>query len=189
MNISQDLAQTITFHCAPTLTGIKPASLVSRKNPQGSDLNGEIRQLNDLLNGHGIFVERLCDCTQRNLLLVYRHHLLQRLLQTPRIRQFLQREGYPVSSDLKACIDFLKKRIGASVEFPHEIGLFLGYPVDDVMGFIEHRGQNFRMCGHWKVYSDEARAIGMFEKFNRCREQLCKKLAQGFQFQELLTVS
>ena len=77
MNISQDLAQTITFHCAATLTGIKPASLVSRKNPEGNNLDSEIRKLNGLLNSHGIFVERLCNCSQRNLLLVYRHHLLQ----------------------------------------------------------------------------------------------------------------
>ena len=31
-----------------------------------------------------------------------------------------------------------------SGEFPHEVGLFLSYPPEDVKGFIDHRANNFK---------------------------------------------
>ena len=34
-----------------------------------------------------------------------------------------------------------------SGEFPHEVGLFLGYPPEDVKGFIDHRANNFKCAG------------------------------------------
>lgn len=40
-------------------------------------------------------------------------------------------------------------------DFPHEIGLFLGYPLEDVQGFIENRAEGYKCVGCWKVYGDE----------------------------------
>ena len=45
--------------------------------------------------------------------------------------------------------------LSGSCAFPHEIGLFLGYPFEDVMGFIENKGENYLCSGCWKVYSCE----------------------------------
>ena len=38
-----------------------------------------------------------------------------------------------------------------SGEFPHEVGLFLSYPPEDVKGFIDHRANNFKCAGLWTV--------------------------------------
>ena len=35
----------------------------------------------------------------------------------------------------------LIKRLNEDAEFPHEIGLFPGYPPEDVRGFIENRAE------------------------------------------------
>lgn len=48
----------------------------------------------------------------------------------------------------------LSRRLCCSADFPHEIGVFLGYPLGDVVGFIENRGKNFTCCGCWKSYGD-----------------------------------
>ena len=45
-----------------------------------------------------------------------------------------------------------------SGEFPHEVGLFLSYPPEDVKGFIDHRANDFKCAGLWKVYGDEEKA-------------------------------
>ena len=37
--------------------------------------------------------------------------------------------------------------------FPHEMGVLLGYPVEDVRGFMEQNGQNALYQGYWKVYA------------------------------------
>ena len=44
-------------------------------------------------------------------------------------------------------------RLQSSLEFPHEIGIFLGYPPADVDGFM-HRKEDCRISGLWKVYDD-----------------------------------
>ena len=46
-----------------------------------------------------------------------------------------------------------------SGEFPHEVGLFLSYPPEDVKGFIDHRANDFKCAGLWKVYGDEEKAL------------------------------
>ena len=55
-----------------------------------------------------------------------------------------------------------------SGEFPHEVGLFLSYPPEDVKGFIENRAAKSKCTGHWKVYGDERRTRALFEKYDRC---------------------
>lgn len=60
------------------------------------------------------------------------------------------------------------KRLGESDEFPHEIGLFLGYPVEDVKGFIENKASCAKCVGYWKVYGDEEKAQKLFNQYKKC---------------------
>ena len=53
-------------------------------------------------------------------------------------------------------------------DFPHEIGVFLGYPLGDVEGFIANRGRNFTCCGCWKSYGDPDAARRHFAQLNKC---------------------
>ena len=62
----------------------------------------------------------------------------------------------------------LAGRLACDGAFPHEIGVFLGYPLGDVVGFIANRGQNFTCCGCWKSYSDPDAARRHFAQLNKC---------------------
>ena len=72
-----------------------------------------------------------------------------------------------------------------SGEFPHEVGLFLGYPPEDVKGFIDHRANGFKYAGLWKVYGDEARAEALFRKFKKCTQIYCERWQSGSNMDEL----
>ena len=48
---------------------------------------------------------------------------------------------------------YLAVDAGKRIEFPHEIGVFLGYPAQDVRGFMEGRKATCR--GAWHAYGDE----------------------------------
>lgn len=61
-----------------------------------------------------------------------------------------------------------KSEPNCEMKFPHEIGVFLGYPLQDVKGFIENNGRNSKYTGLWKVYGDKAASIRMFEKYRKC---------------------
>ena len=45
---------------------------------------------------------------------------------------------------------------------------FLGYPLSDVVGFIENSGRNFTCCGCWKAYGDPQAAQRHFAQLRKC---------------------
>lgn len=92
----------------------------------------------------------------------------------PPCRGFLAREGYRLPEDATDCnalLDQLSLRLCCAAEaadFPHEIGVFLGYPLESVVGFIRHRGKCFTCCGCWKSYGDPAAARQHFDQLAKC---------------------
>ena len=72
-----------------------------------------------------------------------------------------------------------------SGEFPHEVGLFLSYPPEDVKGFIDHGAGGFKCAGLWKVYGDEEKARSLFEKYRKCTEIYCALWQSGSRLEQL----
>ena len=93
---------------------------------------------------------------------------LQEDLKQEKTWELLKKCGY-TCCDVKYSIAHLKERLRNLNNFPHEIGLFLDYPVEDVIGFIENKGDNFKCCGYWKVYGDESAAVKQFARYDKCR--------------------
>lgn len=115
----------------------------------------------------------------RALIYVYRIRRLVRDLADPEIRQFLADCGYRDFSVEGALAHLARRIMEKGGEFPHEIGLFLGYPLGDVKGFIKHRGQNCKCTGCWKVYCDEREARRQFCRFEKCRSIYCRLYREG----------
>ena len=86
--------------------------------------------------------------------------------------------GYPMGS-LSDCLNYLRQRIALTQSFPHEIGLFLGYPIEDVAEFIKNQGRNCKYCGIWKVYHNEIEAKRLFAKIDKCRAIYTKLFCGG----------
>ena len=169
---------------APTLLGIKCANLISV-----SICEKDIFQFGKELNHRsGLSLKLLCRCNERQLLYIYHKNLLEMQLCQSNIKEYLLDYGYSDKMSLSEMLDHLAKRIKYK-NFPHEIGIFLGYPLADVVGFIENRGKNCLLCGCWKVYSDPDGARQKFAKYGRCRDILCDKLNQGFEFYKALELS
>ncbi len=183
-NFGQKLAQ----HTAPTLLGIKCASLVSL-NKNEFDVDVHSAAFNRRAAGKGLRSRVLCECRNRMLLLVYSEKLLSARLADPQVRNMLEECGYPSDGSLEACLAVLSRRICQEADFPHEIGIFLGYPLEDVIGFIENRGENFKLCGCWKVYGCPENARRMFANYEKCRNFLCNKLNEGADLYQALKIS
>ena len=84
------------------------------------------------------------------------------------------------------CIIQLMKRLKDSEDFPHEIGLFLGYPPEDVRGFIDNHARNCKYLGFWKVYGDVEKAKKIFAKYERCTEVYRRKWSMGASLPSLI---
>ena len=90
-----------------------------------------------------------------------------------------------LAGGLEAMLDHLASRMAGSGGFPHEVGLFLGYPAEDVEGFRRHGGQGYKYSGLWKVYSDVERAQRCFRQYGCCRRALCRRLEAGCRLVQL----
>ncbi len=173
------LEERIAFHCAPALAGIKPGNLVSFCNYKNPNLQKYILYLNHQLNKNDIYFETMCNCSKRTLVFAYRKKQLSQWIYQNNHVEYLKKVGYPTDFGFDAVISYMKNRIQSHHEFPHEIGVFLGYPLSDIKGFVKNKGANFKVNGYWKVYDNQEQTIKLFESFTRCRKTLLNHVYTG----------
>ena len=162
--MSEDL---IIRHCAPTLAGLKTGNIFNASYDSEDELEESLAAWNQILERRGLRVTCLRTTAGRALIYVYRPHFLEKDLTGPLASEMLEQFGY-VPNDPESCIRHLASRMIPGGGFPHEIGLFLGYPPEDVRGFIRQGGKNCKACGYWKVYGDKEAAEKRFAQFSKC---------------------
>ena len=119
------------------------------------------------------------------LIYMYRPDRLQRDLQDETAGRILAQKGYPLDN-ASHCVAELAHRLNYGSEFPHEIGLFLGYPSEDVYGFIKEGSGNAKYVGAWRVYGDEQTAIRRFRQFEKCTRVYCEVFRKNGSFKKLI---
>ena len=176
-----------------------------------SRLLAVIAQCNRELQPLGIHMSVLVWRPCGALIYVYRPADLMRYLSDPRATTALAAEGYDVHN-LPASLVHLAARItlasnnatesacadvpcvlaqsepcgdGCTCEFPHEIGYFLGYPYEDVRQFIVQHGENYKVFGPWKVYTNVGQALATFESYRACTQHLTHVYQQGHSLAKL----
>ena len=174
----------VVRQCAPTLAGIKTGSLFPCPYQSRQALMGEIRALNRRLSPKGLILLPVRYLDGKALLYLYRPSNLRQDLKDRLAAQVLEQAGYSCSKS-EQCVVRLIRRLKENEDFPHEIGLFLSYPPEDVKGLIDNRACNFKCSGLWKVYGDEARAQAMFARFRKCTEIYCKLWQEGSSIEQL----
>ena len=149
------------------------------------ELDQKVLMANQMLNDKGLYCEVLRLRQTSALIYVYRHQQLEMDLSRLESQQLLLKVGYS-SVVLRPCLELLKERLCYQETFPHEIGLFLGYPVEDVVGFIRHQGKNSKHTGYWKVYGDVVESIKLFTKFKKCKHIYKQRFGSGVSIQQLI---
>ncbi len=170
--MSEAFNNMLVKYCSPVLTGIKTANMFTFFGAPLS-VNNIIKSYNKVFNSFDIYFCVLNSKEKSSLIYVYRFSRLKKDLRKRYVSLFMKKEGYDVY-DIKGCIKTLSEKIRSEKDFPHEIGLFLSYPIYDVIGFIENNGSNFKYCGFWKVYRNEENAKRIFGEYEKCTA-LCRK--------------
>ena len=169
---------------APTLAGLKTGNLFNCEYESKLQVIAELQDLNRRLSPSGIFIIPLRYSERRVLLYLFRPQWLDRDLQDSLASSILRKEGYPQGKWM-VCVHELIRRLNSQPEFPHEIGLFLGYPPEDVSGFIENKGKDSKMTGCWKVYGDVEFARRKFSDFKQCTAEFTEKSRSGVKLEHL----
>ena len=170
--------EMILRHCSPTLAGLKTGNIITCEYESASVLYENMREWNRVLGRKHLRMLPLSYFGGKAIVYIYRPSALRRDLDTEGARDLLDELGYPRSSP-ERCISELSVRLRRHKSFPHEIGLFLGYPLGDVIGFIDNEGKNSRCTGCWKVYCNECEAMRTFARFDKCRAVYQKMWANG----------
>jgi hypothetical protein len=177
------LAKIIIYHCAPTLTGIKAASLINLTRIHGlyqQCCHYSTHQWNEIVAALNPAYNVGCyECYHQAgeyvLILFYNPDFLTRLLSHIENRRFLAGMGYPDDLDTMGYLQELRQRLNATGSFAHEIGIFLGIPLDDVCGFIANNGKNYIFNQYWKVYQNPQGAKKIFAAYDRAKTDLLQK--------------
>lgn len=107
--------------CAPTLAGLKPASLFRYQPASGQDGTAMAVAWHALLAPRGVTVRVLkaCPVTGAVLVYVYRPTQVAAILQRGDVQDFLQSEGY-TPGDAESMLAQLSQRLCCEEDFPHE---------------------------------------------------------------------
>ncbi len=174
-------------YCSPTLAGIKTGSLFACRIASEEEMNDRIRAFNQSLASKGLRVWPMQVRKQRALIYVYRPKKLRKDFADPSLQMLLRECGYPAYHP-ERCLVRLIQKLQSNADFPHEIGLFLGYPPEDVRGFIEHRTVEYKGVGFWKVYGDPEDAEKLFAKYRKCTDVYCTQWKKGKSIEKLTVI-
>lgn len=174
----------LAYHCAPALKKYKLANMFHIPRTAIPCVDNLIREYNEKFADKHLTFRILQADKPRITIYLYSFEILENVLLDPEIRTFLEQYDYPIHS-LSACLDHLDKRM-EETDFPHEIGIFLGYPLSDVLGFIN----NEPCCciGAWKVYSPKKAEYfkSLFKLFDHVRDQFINAIENGVRIEQLV---
>ena len=181
--------ESLIRYAAPTLAGVKVSTLYNHRFQDLRDCRESIRKYNHQLNHKGLFIELMRHDKDFYLLYVYREKQLWNILNNKDIRLFLKEYGhfeFEEKNNALCYINLLKERLEAGRGFPHEMGIFLGYPLADVKEFIVRNGEDCALCGDWKVYHDVQSAKCFFCKLKKIREVYWKVYCDGRSLKDMI---
>lgn len=181
--MSELFSRVLALHSAPAICGIKASNLISLNLDEISNLINDIKEVNQNYNP-SLYIKILQVKNRRALILVYRKNVLEECLFDTNKLCFLYNLGYPMLKNIDLLLNHLKTRLNNSDSFPHEIGIFLGYELSDVLGFINHKDCVY--SGLWKVYSNKEENIKLFNKFKQCTKTVVAYLNNGYKLESFM---
>ncbi len=170
-----ELETKIALQCAPVLLGVKLANILII--PTIND-----QQTKELFQDSTLTLAYLFTYLDKSYYLLYQKDGLEMYLCSEQVLaarlsiglkpSSLREMMHQIACEYENCLRFHHR-------FPHEIGFLLGYPPQDVLGFIHEDGKNYLYCGYWKVYANLSMTLELFESYEKVREFLLEYLLHG----------
>lgn len=188
MASSQNMERRIQFelaaHCAPFLKGMRRASVLNVEEEWAECLQR-------LLEPTDITCRILPARRERCLALFYREGELGKMLKEEKVRRFLGGYGYAhgePDKDIARLCERMNLYSRKKIPFPHEIGVFLDYPLEDVKAFIRNNGRESLLTGYWKVYHAPERARLVFSAYDKARDSAVNEFLIGKDIKEIAKI-
>ena len=176
------LLRRLLIEAAPIFSKLKPAILI---RISGCSCMADVRHDHLFCRHQGEIVKILglehrilVQSASGVLVFFYDPILLAETLAEERSRKFLVTCGCGENASLVEDLNWLENRFhGCSTDFPHEVGLFLGYPLKDVEGFVKRQRPTDAGRGvSWRIFGESESSLALMGRFRTARERLRKQL-------------
>lgn len=180
----ENVETQIVMQCAPVIAGLKLSNLLIVNHE-------DIEQVKTILEQTGLCQEELLNMNHQITFLVYLPQKLKEYLRQQKVQALMEKLGYQ-SCTQQALVEQVREKYKTYMvcrgTFPHEMGLLLGYPPEDVCGFIENEGKNFIYSGYWKVYENVPAKKKLFTKFEQARETMLQLMCCGISLMDVINI-
>lgn len=167
----KELLRFLLVKTAAVRRGVKPAELLRVRHCY-SGVNSEGLRVclyrSDIYVILGLDYIELKVEESSSLVLFYNPSALASTLAEECNRQWLARLGYRENGSPGELLAELRRRFSEG-EIPHEVGVFIGYPLKDVEGFMRHlpatplHGRH----GAWRVYGNARESVSLMNRYER----------------------
>ncbi len=172
----------LVVQCAPLLAGLKISNLLIISE-------GNEEEFETLMSDSDLSVYFLTRFNGKVVYLLFCYEQMEALLTDDNVRNFFSREGYSdltIHAILRKFKNRYEKHTSLGGEFPHEMGLILGYPIEDVEGFIENGGNNSLYTGYWKVYNKLEEKKRIFRSYEKATERIIRMMSHGVPVRDIV---
>ena len=148
----------------------------------------ELARISMKLHNTNISLIILCTCKKRHLVMVYRAKELEEHLRSKEVSDYLREFGYRRDDFISNLIRLHQRMNGfynKLQEFRHEVGVFLGYPICDIKGFLENKGERYLHSGYWKIYGNLEETRKKFLSYDEAREIAIDEFLSGRELESI----
>ena len=148
-----------------TIVGVKPACLISVGSKECIKLCGT-----HFAATGSVRCAIVKKAQGRKQLFIYHCECIKAVLDNPENRRYLYALGYPEAGEVDQYVQVLIRKI-RSAQFPHEIGIFFGYPLKDVCGFMGAEIPYRKTMG-WRMYGDTRASEKIYNQYRHARQSV-----------------
>ncbi|OON99820.1 MAG: hypothetical protein ATN35_10565 [Epulopiscium sp. Nele67-Bin004] len=157
------------YNLSPVIKGVKPAITLSINKSKA--LYDAWNQMNEqFLVSLGLKSVLLRETSTSIILYIYDEQQLSDVVCVQEVGEFLINLGYNLDN-IQAIVDNLIHRY-TLFNCPHELGIFLGIPIDDVKDFMICSDKPCVLCGYWQVYNNVDEAKKIFLAYDKAKDEM-----------------
>lgn len=179
MEEKECIEKFLIYNASLVISGVKPSATITLKKNNENLYDKWIKYGIDFLRNIDIQYVNLRECSNALIILIYNKKELENYIFNKENRSFLMKLGYPKEDNLYDYLDILKRRY-KEFNCPHELGIFLGFPLNDVSDFMNCREKKCLSCGYWLVYNDLKQAQETFSKYDKVKEHTVDYILNGY---------
>jgi hypothetical protein len=179
-----DINQLFLRCSSHTMCGIKPANLFTIPSQQFSKSAFENWEV--LANRQGISISAFKSSSNITMIFIYNIVWIGKILEDSFVQAYLCSKGFSNLFDTTKTLRELFYRLQTNKNFPHEVGIFLGYPIEDVIGFEKNQGKSSKYCGYWKSYCNPEEAKRCCERYKQCSQMCNQWFSEGYSIPQII---